>query len=246
MSNDFSLQQKKGKLYLIPNTLGESSTDSVIPAEIKSIVSRLEYFIVENIRTARRYIRKTDRNKSIDALTFYVLDKRTEQKNIPGFMEPLEAGNDIGVITEAGVPGLADPGEEIVRLAHQKNIRVVPLVGPSSIVLALMGSGLNGENFAFNGYLPIQAKKRINKLKALEKKSRTEQQTQLFMETPYRNNQVLKDILGNCRDQTLLCLASNLTLENEKIRTQSIKEWKKSVPDLHKQPTIFILYSPPG
>lgn len=233
----------KGKLYLIPMTLGESSPDAVIPADVKNMIRTLDTFIVENIRSARRYIRKIDPDKSIDNITFFILNKHTEEEQLPGFLTPLKQGKDVGVITEAGVPGIADPGEHIVRMAHQQKIRVVPLVGPSSITLALMGSGLNGQHFAFNGYLPIQSNERIKKLKTLEKRSRQESQTQVFMETPYRNNQMLKDILEHCRDHTLLCIASNITLENEKIQTRSIKDWKQAVPDLHKQPAIFLLYA---
>ena len=233
----------KGKLYLIPTTLGDGPVDAVIPAEAKNIISRLDIFIVENLRSARRYIRKIDAGKPIDDITFFVLNKRTSGKELHEFLEPLNAGSDAGVITEAGVPGIADPGEDIVRLAHEWEIRVIPLTGPSSITLALMGSGLNGQNFAFNGYLPIQSHQRIKKLKMLEKRSHQESQTQAFMETPYRNNQLLKDILENCRDQTLLCIASNLTMENESIQTKTIKAWRKAVPDLHKQPAIFLLYA---
>lgn len=233
----------KGKLYLIPMTLGESSPDAVIPADVKNMIRTLDTFIVENIRSARRYIRKIDPDKSIDNITFFILNKHTEEEQLPGFLTPLKQGKDVGVITEAGVPGIADPGEHIVRMAHQQKIRVVPLVGPSSITLALMGSGLNGQHFAFNGYLPIQSNERIKKLKTLEKRSRQESQTEVFMETPYRNNQMLKDILEHCRDHTLLCIASNITLENEKIQTRSIKDWKQDVPDLHKQPAIFLLYA---
>lgn len=233
----------KGKLYLIPTTLGEGSPDAVIPTDVKDIIRALDTFIVENIRSARRYIRKIDADKSIDDITFFVLNKHTGKEQLPEFLAPLKEGRDVGVITEAGVPGIADPGEDIVRMAHQQEISVVPLVGPSSVTLALMGSGLNGQHFAFNGYLPIHSNERIKKLKMLEKRSRQENQTQVFMETPYRNNQLLKDILEHCRDHTLLCIASNITLENETIKTRTIKEWRKAVPDLNKQPAIFILYA---
>ncbi|MFP4620907.1 MAG: SAM-dependent methyltransferase [Bacteroidales bacterium] len=233
----------KGKLYLIPTPLGESSVDAVIPSEVKHIISRLDIFIVENIRSARRYIRKIDSEKSIDAITFYVLNKHTGKGELPDFLRPVNEGSDIGVITEAGVPGIADPGEAIVRIAHEEKINVVPLTGPSSIPLAVMASGLNGQNFAFNGYLPIPPNKRIKKLKMLEKRSHQENQTQVFMETPYRNNQMLRDILEHCRDGTQLCIASNITLEKESIETKTIRDWKKSVPDLNKQPAIFLLYA---
>jgi len=234
----------KGKLYLIPATIGESQLDMVIPAGIHHIVSRLDYFIVEQVRTARRYIRKLDPVKPIDPITFYILNKHTPANEIRGFVEPMLEGHDMGLISEAGVPGIADPGEELVEMAHQHGIQVVPLVGPSSILLALMASGLNGENFAFNGYLPIKSAARIKKLKAIEKKSRYEGQTQIFMETPYRNNGLLDDILSQCSKETLLCIASGITTGQEMIRTQSIRDWKQQVPDLHKKPAIFVLSAP--
>ena len=231
----------QGKLYLIPTTLGECSMDRVIPAGVAGIVSGLDHFIVENVRTARRYIRKLDAGKSIDDITFYTLNKRTPSREIAGFVQPLKEGKDVGLISEAGVPGIADPGEEAVSHAQREGIQVVPLVGPSSIILALMGSGLNAENFAFSGYLPIKSGERIRKLKALEKKSKHEGQTQIFMETPYRNNKMVQDILSGCGEDTMLCIASEITTAQEMIRTRTIREWKKMVPDLHKKPTIFIL-----
>jgi len=231
----------KGKLYLIPNMLGESPVELVIPHGVISIVCGLDHFIVENVRTARRYIRKLDPEKPIDPLTFYTLNKHTSREEMGNMADPLLKGTDMGLISEAGVPGIADPGEEIVQYAQRKGIQVVPLSGPSSILLALMGSGLNGESFAFNGYLPIKSGDRIKKLGALEKKSRHEGQTQIFMETPYRNDKLLSDILSCCMDDTHLCIASEITTEREMIRTQSIRNWKKKTPGLHKKPTIFIL-----
>lgn len=231
----------KGNLYLIPNLLGNSPVDQVVPRGVTQIVSQLDHFIVENVRTARRYIRKLDPEKPIDPLTFYTLNKHTSREEMEQMTDPLEEGHDMGLISEAGVPGIADPGEEIVKHAQEKHIRVIPLTGPSSILLALMGSGLNGESFAFNGYLPIKSGERIKKIRALEKKSRHEGQTQIFMETPYRNDKLLGDILSHCREDTLLCIASEITTEREWIRTQSIREWKKNPPGLHKKPSIFIL-----
>ena len=234
----------KGILYLIPATLGDTATDRIIPEHVKSVVRMLDFLIVENTRTARRYIRKLVPEKQIDTIRFYELNKHSAKPDLPGLIKPLDEGKDMGLICEAGVPVIADPGEDIVYLAHQKQIRVMPLVGPSSIVLALMGSGLNGENFAFNGYLPIQSTQRIKKIKSLEQKSYREKQTQIFMETPYRNNQILKDLLESCSDKTLLCVASNLTLEKEHIETKSIQAWKKEpLPPLHKQPAIFLISS---
>jgi len=231
----------KGKLYLIPSPLGDSPLEMVVPAGVESIVNRLDYFIVENVRTARRYIRKLVPDKPIDPLTFYTLNKHTRAGEIAGFMAPLEQGHDMGLLSEAGVPGIADPGEEAVAEAQRKGIAVVPLTGPSSIILALMGSGLNAEKFTFNGYLPIKSGDRIRKINALEKKSRNEGQTQIFMETPYRNDKLLANIVAQCMEDTWLCIASDITTESEFIRTQSIRDWKKQLPDLHKKPTIFIL-----
>ncbi|MBS3806882.1 MAG: SAM-dependent methyltransferase [Bacteroidales bacterium] len=231
----------KGKLYLIPNVLGENSIEQVIPRGVSTIVSGLDHFIVENVRTARRYIRKLDTQKPIDPLTFYTLNKHTSGEEMEEMTAPLKEGTDMGLMSEAGAPGIADPGEEIVRIAQRHLIRVVPMTGPSSIFLALMGSGLNGESFAFNGYLPIKSGNRIKRIRALEKKSRHEGQTQIFMETPYRNDKLLSDILSHCREDTLLCIASEITTEREMIRTQSIREWKKNTPGLHKKPSIFIL-----
>jgi len=235
----------KGNLFLIPTPLGDSPLEMVVPAGVESLVGRLDYFIVENVKTARRYIRKLVPDKPIDPIAFYTLNKHTPPGEIAGFITPLEQGHDMGLMSEAGVPGIADPGEEAVAEAQRKGIAVVPLTGPSSIILALMGSGLNAENFAFSGYLPIKRRDRIRKINALEKKSRHEGQTQIFMETPYRNGKLLADILSQCMDETWLCIASEITTEKEFIRTRYIHEWKKQVPDLHKKPTIFILSAVP-
>ena len=233
----------KGKIYLIPTTLGESEPGSVIPANVVDIIERLQYFIVENIRTARRYIRKVSLSKNIDEITFFELNKHTDIKEIASYLNPCLSGNSIGIISEAGNPGIADPGANIVKIAHQKNIDVVPLVGPSSILLALISSGMNGQNFAFNGYLPIKDNERIKKIEYLEKKSRTENQTQIFMETPFRNMKMLEAVLQICRNNTLLCIATDITLQSEFIKTKTIAEWKKQKPQLNKRPTVFVLQS---
>ena len=230
----------RGKLYLIPSTIGAESTSNVIPSGIIEIISTIKYFIVEKPRTARRFLIQLGIKPPFDDLTFYTLDKHTRQDEISGFLEPV-SGADIGLLSEAGVPCVADPGAEIVRLAHLKNISVIPLVGPSSILLALMASGLNGQNFAFNGYLPIQRNERIKRISQLEKRSYNENQSQILIETPYRNNQVFKDIISCCNQDTLLCVATNLTMTDEQIRTMSIKEWKKQQVDINKKPTVFIL-----
>ncbi|MGM0620495.1 MAG: SAM-dependent methyltransferase [Bacteroidota bacterium] len=229
------------KLYLIPNLLSEGDWQNVLPAQVFPVLTQTRYFIVENIRTARRFMKQVNQDIEIDDLTFFELNKHTPSSEIPSFLNPLEKGEDIAVISEAGCPGVADPGAEIVKLAHQKRMEVVPLTGPSSIILSLMSSGLNGQNFAFNGYLPVKSDERSKAVKVLEKKAKIEKQTQIFIETPYRNNQLIKDLLKMCSSTTLLCIAANLTGENEFIATRPIGEWKKGVPDLHKQPAIFLI-----
>lgn len=232
----------KAKIYLIPTTLGDSEISSVIPQNIKIIIEELDYFIVENIRTARRYIRKVSANKIIDNITFFELNKHTKASELSAYLQAAMEGNNIGIISEAGNPGIADPGADIVNIAHRKGIQVVPLVGPSSILLALISSGLNGQNFAFNGYLPIKQNERQKKIQFLEKRSKTENQSQIFMETPFRNMKMLDDIIASCRNNTLLCIATDITLNSEFIKTKTISEWKKSKPEINKRPTIFILH----
>jgi len=229
------------KLFLIPNVLSEGDWQNVLPAQIHPILTNTKYFIVENIRTARRFMKQVNREINIDECTFYELNKRTKSSELPGFLKPLEQGFDIGVISEAGCPGVADPGADVVRIAHQKGYKVVPIVGPSSILLALMASGLNGQNFAFVGYLPIKPNERVREIAALEKRIRNNKQTQIFIETPYRNNQLINDLLKTCSPTTLLCIAANITGMNEFISTKTIQEWKGQVPDLHKQPVIFLI-----
>ncbi len=231
----------KAKLYLIPTSLGESDLKTIIPGHIQAIVENTNYFIVENIRSARRYIRKLSKDKVIDDITFFELNKHTKASDISGFLQPIISGNDIGIISEAGNPGIADPGADVVSIAHRKNIPVIPLVGPSSILLALISSGLNGQNFAFNGYLPVKPQERINKIQFLENRSKAENQSQIFMETPYRNMKMLNDILNSCKKSTLLCIASDITLETEFIKTKMIADWKKQNIQINKRPTIFIL-----
>ena len=231
----------KAKLYLIPTSLGESDLKTIIPGHIQAIVENTNYFIVENIRSARRYIRKLSADKVIDDITFFELNKHTKANDISSFLQPILSGNDIGIISEAGNPGIADPGADVVKIAHRKNIQVIPLVGPSSILLALISSGLNGQNFAFNGYLPVKPPERIKKIQFLENRSKTENQSQIFMETPYRNMKMLDDILNNCKKSTLLCIASDITLETEFIKTKMIADWKKQNVQINKRPTIFIL-----
>lgn len=230
----------KGKLYLIPSILGPDSVNNVIPAGIIEIVHSIKYFIVENARTARRFLIQIGIKPPFDNIVFFTLDKHTRKEDISGFLDPVSSA-DIGILSEAGVPCVADPGSEIVRLAHMKNISVVPLVGPSSVILALMASGLNGQNFTFIGYLPIRRNERIKKIKQLEKRSFDEEQSQIFIETPYRNNQVFNDLISCCDPGTYLCVATNLTMPDESVRTLTIFEWKKRQMDINKKPTVFIL-----
>ncbi|GIM58494.1 SAM-dependent methyltransferase [Capnocytophaga canimorsus] len=229
-----------GKLYLIPNLLGESTVDAVLPPQVASVVSSLTHFIVENEKSARKFIKQITPEKSQQSLNFYVINKHTQATEIPSFLNPCFSGFSVGVISEAGCPGIADPGSEVVSLAHQKNICVVPLVGPSSILLAMMASGLNGQSFAFNGYLPIDREQRKKTLKSLERKAR-EGQTQIFIETPYRNDKMLADLLQTLQSNTLLCIASDITLPTETIKKQTISQWKKVKVDFQKRPTIFII-----
>ncbi|MFK8296638.1 SAM-dependent methyltransferase [Capnocytophaga canimorsus] len=229
-----------GKLYLIPNLLGESTIDAVLPHQVASVVGSLTHFIVENEKSARKFIKQITPEKSQQSLNFYVINKHTQATEIPSFLNPCFSGFSVGVISEAGCPGIADPGSEVVSLAHQKNICVVPLVGPSSILLAMMASGLNGQSFAFNGYLPIDREQRKKTLKSLERKAR-EGQTQIFIETPYRNDKMLADLLQTLQPNTLLCIASDITLPTETIKTQTISQWKKVKVDFQKRPTIFIV-----
>ncbi len=231
----------KGTLYLIPTTLGESAYDQVIPSFNNAILQEIDVFIVENIKTARRFIKKTAPEKVIDDLVFHEINKRTNLDMLPTFLKSIDEGKNIGVISDAGCPGVADPGADVVALAHQKNIKVMPLVGPSSILLSLMASGFNGQSFCFNGYLPKEQKDRVRKLKDLERIAIAQKQTQLFIETPYRNQHVLTDLLANCNPNTKLCIAVDITMASEQIATKTIAEWKNTTIDLNKRPCIFLL-----
>ena len=233
--------RRSGKLYLIPTTLGENEPLEVLPISIKRAVEQINYYIVENEKSARRFIKKISPRKSQPSLIIEVLNKYTETEAIPTFLQPCLVGHNVGVISEAGCPVIADPGADVVKIAHQKNIQVVPLVGPSSIVMALMASGLNGQNFAFNGYLPIDATERKKAIKSLEKKSIDLGQSQIFIETPYRNDKLLDDLLKTLSINTLLCIACDITLSNEFIATKRIPDWKKTSIDLNKRPAIFII-----
>ncbi len=229
-----------GKLYLIPVTLGDTAPLEVLPISIKKAVEHINHYIVENEKSARRFIKKISSGKSQSALQISVLNKFTETQEVPSFLAPCLQGYDIGIISEAGCPGIADPGADVVRIAHEKGIQVVPLVGPSSIILALMASGMNGQNFAFNGYLPIDSSERKSTIKNLEKISRDSGQTQLFIETPYRNDKLLAELVKVLHPNTRLCVACDITLATEYIATKSAADWKNTSVELHKRPAIFI------
>ena len=229
-------------LYLLPVTLGDTAIEKVLPSYNKEIILGIKYFIVEDVRSARRFLKKVDRDINIDELSFYPLNKHTSPEDISGYLKPLIDGNSMGVISEAGCPAVAGPGADVVAIAQRKNLKVVPLVGPSSIILSVMGSGFNGQSFAFHGYLPIEPGERQKRLKELEQRIYSEHQTQLFIETPYRNNKMMEDILKACRPQTKLCIAANITCEGEYIKTRTVKEWKGKLPDLTKVPCIFLIY----
>lgn len=231
---------KFGKLVLIPTTLGPNEPLEVLPISVKKYVEGLDFFIVENEKSARRFIKKIAPRKSQPSLRIFVLDKYTTEFESKSFLDPCFKGISVGLLSEAGVPAIADPGANIVMLAHQKRVEVVPLVGPSSIILAMMGSGMNGQNFAFNGYLPIDKTDRKKRIKELEKHSKQQNQSQIFIETPYRNQKLFDELKKVLTPATYLCVAADLTLTTEYIKTLTVKEWQNEHPDLHKRPCIFI------
>ncbi len=230
-----------GTLFLVPTTLGESALAAVIPQEVQQRVHALEYFVVENPKTARAYLKRVGTARPLQELHIATLDVHTADAAIAGLAAPLEAGHDLGVLSEAGCPGVADPGAKLVLYAQRHAIRVVPLVGPSSILLALMASGLNGQSFAFHGYLPVADAERAKALRALEQQSRRLNQTQIFIETPYRNHKLLRGILENCAADTLVCIATELSLATEQVRTRTAAQWKQQQPQLDRRPTVFLL-----
>ncbi|WP_274476491.1 SAM-dependent methyltransferase [Mangrovimonas aestuarii] len=230
-----------GKLYLIPTTLGETAPLEVLPISVKKVIEQVNIYIVENEKTARRFIKRISSSKQQSGLRIFVLNKHTDISELPEFLEPCLHGKNIGLLSEAGCPGVADPGADVVKIAHEKNIQVVPLVGPSSILLALMGSGMNGQSFAFNGYLPIDKHERKNEIKRLERLSYEQNQSQIFIETPYRNNKMLEDLANVLGNNTLICIAADITLPTEYIKTRTANQWQKNMVDLHKRPTIFII-----
>ena len=233
----------KGKLYIIPTTLADDTQFAVLAPSVQESIKNIRHFLCENVRTARRFVSSLNLHDAIEALQFEVLDKDTAASDLPGLFAPIGEGKDIGVLSESGCPGVADPGAAAVAFAHQKKIRVIPLVGPSSILLALMASGLNGQRFAFHGYLPIGAKEAMASIKNLERESGERNQTQIFIETPYRNNALMSHLLKSLRPETRLCVAVNLTSATESIVTQSVDQWKKQGITFDKAPAVFLFLS---
>lgn len=236
------MQDQFGNLYLIPTGLGDNPPLEVLPISVKKVIEDIDDYIVENEKTARRFIKKISSRKQQSSLKIQVLNKYTEDSELNNFLDACKNGKSIGLLSEAGCPGIADPGAEIVKLAHLSNIKVVPLVGPSSIVLAMMSSGMNGQSFTFNGYLPIDKQEKKSELKRLERISFEQNQSQIFIETPYRNNKILEDLCSTLHPLTRLCVACDITLSSEFIKTMTIKEWKMIKIDLHKRPAIFIIH----
>lgn len=230
-----------GKLYMIPTTLGGEQVNDVIPESVQQLIISLRHFVVEDVKSARRYLRRLDREFPIDDSVFFEMNKRTEIKDLNRFLKPVKEGHSIGVISEAGCPGIADPGAELVALAHEEGIRVAPLVGPSSILMALMGSGFSGQEFTFHGYLPKDRKDRIRRLKDFEADTRRTGYTHIFMDTPFRNMNVLDDLLNELADTTLLSIASNITLPDESVWTMSVAQWREKAYDLSKKPAMFLI-----
>ncbi|GAA4378209.1 SAM-dependent methyltransferase [Hymenobacter koreensis] len=229
-------------LYLIPTVLADDTATQVLPPQIAERVASLSYFLVENARTARRFIKQVAPAQIIEELRIAVIDKDSTDAQVRAALQPvLKDGLDVGVISEAGCPGIADPGAALAQEAHRLGLKVVPLVGPSSLLLALMGSGMNGQSFAFHGYLPIERAKRAAAIKQLERTAVQQRQTQLFIETPYRNGQLLEDLLANLQPTTRLCIAANLTAPNEYLRTDTVAGWRGKLPELHKQPAVFLI-----
>jgi 16S rRNA (cytidine1402-2'-O)-methyltransferase len=229
-----------GNLYLIPTVIAEDTQQGVIPTVVKEALKEIDHFLVEDIRTARRYLSSLKIYDSIEPLDFKVLDKKTKDQELKELFAPVFEGKNLGILSESGCPGIADPGALAAKFAHQHSITVVPLTGPSSILLALMASGLNGQKFAFHGYLPIDSKESMEAIKTFEKESKTKNQTQIFIETPYRNNQLAKNLLKALHEYTLLCIAVDVTGKDESIRTKTVKAWRTSLPELPKTPAVFL------
>lgn len=236
------MKESRGKLYLIPCPMGDVPPLTVLPMSVKSTIEKVDHYIVEHEKDARRFIKNIVPIKKQSELKISEINKFTRDEEIPPMINPCLEGFDVGIISDAGCPGIADPGARVVHIAHSHGIKVVPLVGPSSILLAMMASGFNGQNFAFNGYLPIDKGERRSELKRLERLSKDFDQSQLFIETPYRNNQMLLSLLETLNPQTRICVACDITLPSEYIKTTTVEQWKKTKVDLHKRPTLFILH----
>lgn len=231
-----------GSLFLIPTPLGEETNfDKVFPSCNSEIVNSIEVFIAEDAKSARRFLKQTGFKKSFDEITIYLLNEHSKDLYTRNYLDAALTGKNIGLLSDAGCPGIADPGASMVKMAHEKNIRVIPLIGPSSILLALISSGMNGQNFAFNGYLERENHLLTKQLRELEKRALQQNQTQLFIETPYRNSKMLETILQICGNETRLCIACDVTLSTEFIKTKTIAAWKKNLPDIHKRPAVFVL-----
>jgi 16S rRNA (cytidine1402-2'-O)-methyltransferase len=230
----------KGTLYLVPVTLGTEKYKHVLPADVISTIIRLRHFIVEDLRSARRFLRLIDKTFPIDDCEFYILNEHTNNSIIGSYLNKLDDGTDAGLMSEAGVPCVADPGSPLIRIAHEKSIRIVPLTGPSSIILALMASGLNGQNFSFKGYIPIKKEDRSRAIKELEHEAR-KGSSQIIIEAPYRNQKLLEEILATCKPETYLCIAVDISMDSEFIRTQNVRTWQKNIPQINKRPAIFII-----
>ena len=231
-----------GKLYLIPTTLGDAAHERSFPDYNNTIIRGLKHFVVEELRSARRFLKQVDKAIDIDQLTIDVLNEHTAGKEVADMLIHALQGEDMGMVSEAGCPAVADPGADIVSIAHQKGIEVVPLVGPSSILMSLMASGFNGQNFAFVGYLPIKPNERASRIKQLESRVFAENQTQIFIEAPYRNNQMMQTLVKTLAPHTRICVAADITLADEFIYTKTAQQWSKAMPELHKRPTIFLIY----
>jgi 16S rRNA (cytidine1402-2'-O)-methyltransferase len=236
------IERKKGVIYLLPKTLGEEININDISQNNREIINSLDEFIVENERTARRFLKAAGYEKPLGLIKYHILDEHTKPEEYGTFLHSAENGVNTGLLSESGCPCVADPGSQVVKAAHEKKLRVVPLIGPSSIILGLMASGFNGQNFSFHGYLPVKSNERIRALRQIEADIYRKNQTQIFIETPYRNMQLFEDIIKTCQGSAMLCIATDLTLATETIRTKSIAEWKKIKPDINKRPTVFLMY----
>ena len=235
------MNSKYGSIFLIPSTLGDTPPEQVLPAYNIQLLQRLDVFVVEELRTARRFLRKCGYTKDFDSTTFHILNEHTPENDILSFLEQAKLGMDTGLLSEAGCPAVADPGSMVVKLAQEVGIRIVPLSGPSSIIMALMASGFNGQNFTFHGYLPVKEPDRIKRIREIERDSLKTGQTHIFIEAPYRNKHMIDSLLSSCGNDTMLCIASNISLSDESVITAPVGRWKKMNPDPGKKPTVFLL-----